>query len=500
MTRDFIMGSLHLDAMLGENVSWCPSPGTSKKRSRRCRTSAVPRPCSSTSTPSTPWFPRNCGSRAQRRSSTGWWAATTSTPITRASPTGSVVPTRPIVFLGFPSGCSLFAGGDVRGSFDLSVATPHRLVDNTALFGSLTWHVSNKVTLIADARFARETLDYGSVMAVDGVERKLKDDFDSFTPRVVFDWKPNDYSTIYASISTGTKPGNFNAEIAQMCESCIGEFEDEYGIGVAIPESEAVNYEAGYKLVTRNGKHRFNAAAFYFDWTNQAFTQAVFGFDTNGDGSWMRTTSSRSTTRRLPANPKSRASSSSTAAGWAGSSTSRRPTTTTTPSTWCSKAPFTAGSSAARTRRARPCRAAPRAREPSVSVSSFPSRDLGIQRPRRLPLPRLVLHLGGQPGRDRRHQPDQPPDRFPQRPLGLLDLDEQRHRRRHPDGHPAVLRAGELLPAHLVGRPARCPGDRCDRRVSSSSQPLDPSSTTTAALRGGGFLVRQSKPGADTAL
>ncbi len=58
----------------------------------------------------------------------------------------------------------------------------------------------------------------------------------------------------------------------------------EYGIGVAVPESDAVNFEAGYKLVTRNGKHRFNVAAFYFDWTNQAFTQAVFGFDTNGDG------------------------------------------------------------------------------------------------------------------------------------------------------------------------------------------------------------------------
>ncbi len=187
------------------------------------------------------------------------------------------------LFLGFLPGCSLFAGGNVRGSFDLSVATPFRLVDNTALFGSLNWRISDTIALAFDARAARETLDFGSVEAVDGVTRELKDDFDSFTPRVVLDWKTNDFSTFYASVSTGIKPGNFNAEVAQMCTSCIDAFESEYGIGVAVPESEALNYEAGYKLVTRNGKHRFNAAAFYFEWTNQQFTQAT-PFDTNGDG------------------------------------------------------------------------------------------------------------------------------------------------------------------------------------------------------------------------
>jgi len=188
------------------------------------------------------------------------------------------------LFMGFLPGCLLFTGGNVRGSFDLSTATPYRLVDNAALFGSFTWHVSDKVTLIADARLARETLDFGTVTAADGVQRELKDDFDSFLPRFVFDWKPNDYSTVYASFSQGNKPGNFNPEIAQMCESCIQEFEDEYGIGVAVPESDADNYEVGYKFVSRNGRHRFNAAAFLFEWTNQAFTQQVMGFDTNGDG------------------------------------------------------------------------------------------------------------------------------------------------------------------------------------------------------------------------
>ena len=287
MTRDFMMGSMHLDAMLGKDIELVAITGYVKEEieamqdfsgtntllqyfntidtliSQELRVQGT--------TPKLDWIAGGYYLDAEYESKPNGFGC--------ADPSYTFAP---VPFPG--SGCVLFAGGAVRGSFDLSVATPFRLVENTALFGSLTWHVSNKVTLIADARFARESLDFGTITSVDGVDRQLKDDFDSFTPRVVLDWKPNDLSTLYASVSTGNKPGNFNAEIAQMCTSCIEEFEQEYGIGVAVPESEAVNYEAGYKLVTRNGKHRFNVAAFYFDWTNQAFTQAQFGFDTNGDG------------------------------------------------------------------------------------------------------------------------------------------------------------------------------------------------------------------------
>ena len=189
----------------------------------------------------------------------------------------------PVPFPG--SGCVLFAGAPVRGAFNVTVpSTPVRAVENLAVFGSLTWRASDNLSLGVDARAARETLDFGSLTAVDGQVRDLKDDFNSFLPRFLVDWKPNDYSTVYANVAQGNRAGNFNPEVAEMCASCIDAFESEYGIGVAVPESEAWNYEAGYKVVTRNGRHRFNAAVFYFDWSNQAFTQQAFGFDTNGDG------------------------------------------------------------------------------------------------------------------------------------------------------------------------------------------------------------------------
>jgi iron complex outermembrane receptor protein len=189
-----------------------------------------------------------------------------------------------LTFAPFPgSGCIIITGAPVRGAYSPIEFTPFRYVDNTALFGTLNWHVSDSLSLAVDARVARETLDYGSVEANDGVIRELKDDFDSFVPRLLVDWKPSDTSTVYASIAWANNPGGFNTEVAAMCTQCQEDFEEEFGIGITVPESEAMNYEAGYKAVSRNGRHRFNAAVFYFDWENQQFRQAEV-WDTDGDG------------------------------------------------------------------------------------------------------------------------------------------------------------------------------------------------------------------------
>jgi len=284
MERDFLLGGLHIDAMLSENVALTAITGYINEEVEDMRD------FSGTQTGLTYDLTQDTllsqEIRVQGTSDKFEWLAGgyyLDAEYEHLNMFGCSDPDW--LFMGFLPACPLFGLENVRGNFaNIGGELPIRLVENTAVFGSFTWHVSDKVTLIADARLARETLDYGTVVSMDGTVHQLKDDFDSFTPRVVLDWKPNDLSTVYASISTGVKPGDFNAFVAEMPQNAIEAFEEEYGAGVAVPESKATNYEIGYKFVSRNGKHRFNGAVYLFDWENQQFKQNALGFDTNGDG------------------------------------------------------------------------------------------------------------------------------------------------------------------------------------------------------------------------
>lgn len=186
---------------------------------------------------------------------------------------------------GFMPFCSFFGWPNVRGHFDYNLGPP-KTIENTALFGSVTWHVSDSVSLSAEGRFARETIDEGTITnIVDGSEVSLKDDFDSFSPRVILDWAVTDDAILYASIAQGNKAGNFNSDFARdVGTGCQGDFSSQYGIELAVPEEKLVNYELGWKQDFNRGRHRFNAAAYYMDWTDQQFRAFVNLVDTNCDG------------------------------------------------------------------------------------------------------------------------------------------------------------------------------------------------------------------------
>ena len=176
MTRDFLMGSMHVDAMLGKNVELVSITGYVSEELEAMQDFGGNNTLLQYFNTIDTLISQEL--RFQGSSSKIDWIAggyyLDAEYESKPNGFGCADPSFTFAPVPFPgSGCVLFAGGAVRGSFDLSVATPFRRVENTALFGSLTWHVSDKVTLIADARVARESLDYGSVTSVDGVDRQL---------------------------------------------------------------------------------------------------------------------------------------------------------------------------------------------------------------------------------------------------------------------------------------------------------------------------------------
>ncbi|MCY4156474.1 MAG: TonB-dependent receptor [Gammaproteobacteria bacterium] len=171
-----------------------------------------------------------------------------------------------------------------RGIFRVT-PSPDRMVTNTALFGSVSYDVTEQLTLGLEVRRAEEDLDNGrSVMQVGGGEIALADTFSSTTPRVTLDYQLYENTMVFASYSEGNTAGGFNTEIAQMAPSAAQVFQEANGVGIQIPEGKLENWELGIRHTFANGRGFVNAGFFTSDWTNQRFRTFLPDVDVNGDG------------------------------------------------------------------------------------------------------------------------------------------------------------------------------------------------------------------------
>ncbi|MDE0680297.1 MAG: TonB-dependent receptor [Gammaproteobacteria bacterium] len=120
-------------------------------------------------------------------------------------------------------------------------------------FGSVSYDVSDSLTLSLDGRFQGEEIE----LQVPEANRSQSDEFDSFLPRVLAEYQLSDDTLLYFSAAKGNKPGNFNASAPPDL--------------LIVDEEEMWNYEFGAKLSAMEGRLNFQAAGYFIDWTNQVY-------------------------------------------------------------------------------------------------------------------------------------------------------------------------------------------------------------------------------------
>jgi len=105
-----------------------------------------------------------------------------------------------------------------------------------------------------------------------------KQDWNKTTYRIVANWHPGDNSLIFASLTTGYKPGGFGS--FNIEPGCPGV---PWGLCVADPAIDlpgdfgpetVTSYEIGYKGTVMNGRMQIAANAFFYDYED---LQAIFG-------------------------------------------------------------------------------------------------------------------------------------------------------------------------------------------------------------------------------
>ena len=138
-------------------------------------------------------------------------------------------------------------------------------IANTALFGMVSFNLSDSATLTLEGRYQDETIDQEAVVQDLGEPASppviASASFGGFLPRLTLDWRPSDDHLLYATYAQGTKPGGFNSTVA--IEAGLPTYEEEKASGI----------EVGAKMILADGRLLANLAIYANELTGYQLTQ-----------------------------------------------------------------------------------------------------------------------------------------------------------------------------------------------------------------------------------
>lgn len=135
-------------------------------------------------------------------------------------------------------------------------------VENWAVFGSVTYRISDAINGSLEVRYAEDRLSFN-----DELGRTFSARNENVTPRLTLDWFLNDQSMLYGVVAKGNKPGNVNADPRLPPEL------------LSVGEEENWTYELGVKNTLFDGRMNLNLAAYAIDWRDQQLTDTYIHVD-----------------------------------------------------------------------------------------------------------------------------------------------------------------------------------------------------------------------------
>ena len=152
------------------------------------------------------------------------------------------------------------------------------------VFGAATIPLGDQFALDLEARYMADQRTTAGIAA----------DYNELVPRVILRWQPNDNMNVYASYSRGVLPGVLNTNLINASREAFREpyvdretgqpsTESEYDqitrkapeAGESTPTQELDAIEVGIKATVLDGRGQINAAAYYYEWVAQIFTNFV---------------------------------------------------------------------------------------------------------------------------------------------------------------------------------------------------------------------------------
>ncbi|MES2033469.1 MAG: TonB-dependent receptor [Pseudomonadota bacterium] len=165
----------------------------------------------------------------------------------------------------------------VFGNTGYFLATPQTINSSKTLgyFGSVAFDFTEQLTLSVEGRYQSDEL-YQTTRA--GTFPEYSETFDSFTPRVILEYKPVEDITIYGSYSEGRRPGEFNTIYFAQTPDVQEQISAQANVDGVVPEDELTMVEFGVKGRFLDNRLQLMAAAYAGKWTNRHIPNYVYFF------------------------------------------------------------------------------------------------------------------------------------------------------------------------------------------------------------------------------
>ena len=169
---------------------------------------------------------------------------------------------------------SLFGAG---AGGPASTALARNNQKNDAVFGSVSFDVMPRVTLIGEVRHQRETLTSGI-----GTPAQFSVGTTATLPRIIARYRPSDETTLFFNYAKGNQPSAGYAPFFELTTAGQAVALANGVVGV-LPEAKIDNYEIGLKHYSADRRWFVNLSAYYNEWKGRQGVRTVQA-DVNGDG------------------------------------------------------------------------------------------------------------------------------------------------------------------------------------------------------------------------
>ena len=160
------------------------------------------------------------------------------------------------------------------------ITTQPEQVEELAIFGEVTWDVTERIALTAGGRWYDTEVSFSSDadgFANGGPSSFAGDQSESgFNPKVMASFDATDDLNFYASAAKGFRVGGVNGNIS---ETLCGDELDRVGLDPAslrtYDSDDLWSYEVGVKSNLANNRMSLNAAVFFIDWQDSLQVQRL---------------------------------------------------------------------------------------------------------------------------------------------------------------------------------------------------------------------------------